>query len=349
MENIFYVVIPCYNVQDYLEACIQSLQNQTYDRFYAVLVDDGSKDETLSRCMELAGKDSRLIVLKHEQNQGLEATRNTALDYAETFSEQYHLDPEQLWICFLDADDTLKPDTFERINSVCSGSKHVDFVLTGFEFIYSDHREKCLPDMAEGFYSAREIAEHLEKEIPWPVMSCVGTKYYRYSFMQHNHFRFDSYYKYNEDAGFALNAFMNAETIALIRDCKYEYLQREGSIMHSYRKGLYDGLNHVARLYEDYYRKFGLERTYLTSQNRMIIAWGAMIDEYSAGKNQYSLFFDRITNDSEVKKSLKNVLASSEASAKERLLAFGMLHHWKKLIGFYIRTSFLQNSSEHEE
>jgi len=340
MKPVFYVIIPCYNVEKYLQKCADSLKAQTYQNYYAVMIDDGSSDHTLQLCQEIASENENFIVLRNEQNSGLEATRNKALDYIDTFREEKDIPAEDLWICFLDADDTFRKEAFEDIVNALEPS--VDFVLTGLEFEYEDHSDFSRPGIPDGIHTAAEVASHVEREIPWECVSCIGTKFYRYSFLGPRNLRFESYYRYNEDGAFALQLFSAAKHILVLNECEYRYLQREGSIMHSYRKDMYTTLNHVARLYESYYEKFGLDRTYLVHNNRMIIAWGSMIDELSAGREQFSLFFDRIVNDTEAKESFRKVLKSKEASRQERLLAYGLLHKWKHLIEFYIRARFLK-------
>jgi len=75
------IIVPCYNVQDYLEECVESIVNQTYLNWELILVDDGSKDLTSQICDDYAKKDSRIKVI-HKQNGGLVSARNTGYDAA---------------------------------------------------------------------------------------------------------------------------------------------------------------------------------------------------------------------------------------------------------------------------
>lgn len=92
------VLVPVYNVKDYLRHCIESVLAQSETSFELLLVDDGSTDGSGDICDEYALKDERIRVI-HQQNQGVSAARNAALDSA-----------RGEWICFLDSDDYVAPD-----------------------------------------------------------------------------------------------------------------------------------------------------------------------------------------------------------------------------------------------
>lgn len=95
------VVIPIYNVQDYLNDCIKSIVNQTYQNLEIILVDDGSPDSCPMICDEWKNKDSRIIVI-HKKNGGLSDARNAGLNKA---SGEY--------VFYVDSDDYLEDDTIE--------------------------------------------------------------------------------------------------------------------------------------------------------------------------------------------------------------------------------------------
>lgn len=96
MEPFFSVIIPVYNVEDYLEQCIQSVLSQNFYDWEAILIDDGSTDGSGLLCDKFADRDQRVQVI-HQENQGLASTRNTGLRRA-----------SGKWILFLDSDDFWK-------------------------------------------------------------------------------------------------------------------------------------------------------------------------------------------------------------------------------------------------
>lgn len=87
------VIVPVYNVENYMDKCLRSICGQTYQNLEILVVDDGSTDLSGKKCDEWSKKDSRIKV-KHQENQGLSAARNTAIDVC-----------SGEWITFVDSDD----------------------------------------------------------------------------------------------------------------------------------------------------------------------------------------------------------------------------------------------------
>lgn len=79
LQPLISVIVPCYNVEEYLPKCIESILNQTYRNLEILLVDDGSPDNCGRICDEYAAKDSRIRII-HKKNGGLSDARNAALD-----------------------------------------------------------------------------------------------------------------------------------------------------------------------------------------------------------------------------------------------------------------------------
>ena len=96
----FSAILPVYNVEKYLEECVESFLRQTFSDFEVILVDDGSKDSSPAICDEYAKNDSRVKVI-HKENGGQSTARNVGLEKAEG---QY--------IVYLDSDDFITSDTF---------------------------------------------------------------------------------------------------------------------------------------------------------------------------------------------------------------------------------------------
>ena len=101
--NLVSVIVPIYNVEKYLEKCIESIVNQTYKNLEIILVDDGSPDNCPAICDEWAQKDSRIKVI-HKKNGGLSSARNAGLEVS---NGEY--------ISFVDSDDWLDENTFEEV------------------------------------------------------------------------------------------------------------------------------------------------------------------------------------------------------------------------------------------
>ncbi|VXC03672.1 glycosyltransferase [Maribacter litoralis] len=101
--SLLSVIVPVYNVQDYLSRCIESILTQTYTNFELILIDDGSKDSSLEICNNYKFKDDRIVVLK-QSNAGSSVARNTGLSYA-----------KGEYIGYVDSDDWILPNMFEKM------------------------------------------------------------------------------------------------------------------------------------------------------------------------------------------------------------------------------------------
>ncbi len=102
------VIVPVYNVKEYLLQCVESITKQTYPNLEIILIDDGSSDGSEKICDECKNLDSRIIVI-HQMNQGLSGARNTGIKNA---SGEY--------LCFVDSDDCVAPYYCERLWKVCN-------------------------------------------------------------------------------------------------------------------------------------------------------------------------------------------------------------------------------------
>lgn len=97
------IIVPVYQVEDYLDRCVQSLMRQTYSELEIILVDDGSVDSSPQMCDQYAKIDNRVKVI-HKENGGLSSARNSGIDVA---TGDY--------IMFVDSDDYIELDTCQRL------------------------------------------------------------------------------------------------------------------------------------------------------------------------------------------------------------------------------------------
>lgn len=108
--DLISVIVPVYNVEKYLDDCIESIVNQTYSNLEIILVDDGSPDNCPRMCDEWAKKDSRIKVI-HKQNGGQGEARNVAVEFANGD-----------YIGYVDSDDIIAPDMYEKLLGLIKGN-----------------------------------------------------------------------------------------------------------------------------------------------------------------------------------------------------------------------------------
>ena len=110
MSERISVIVPIYNVERYLEKCIDSILAQTWRELEVILCDDGSTDGCGAICDRYAARDDRVRVI-HKKNGGLSDARNAGLEVASGG-----------WYVFIDSDDFITPDTIERMPCTVSGT-----------------------------------------------------------------------------------------------------------------------------------------------------------------------------------------------------------------------------------
>ena len=147
---LFTVIVPIYNVEKYLEKCIDSILNQTFTDFEVLLVDDGSTDRCPQICDAYEKKDHRVRVI-HKTNGGVVSTRNAGI-----------LAAKGDYITYVDGDDWVKPGLLQFVHDrIAESSKQVDMVIFSAEKVFEDHLERMDNRIAEGWYDR----ERLEKEV----------------------------------------------------------------------------------------------------------------------------------------------------------------------------------------
>ena len=117
--DLISVIIPVYNVEPYLNRCMESVLNQTYTNLEIILVDDKSKDRSKELCLTYL-KDKRVIIVEHDVNKGLGGARNSGLEIA-----------HGRYVVFVDSDDYIELDMIENLYT-CMMKTGADTVIGGF-------------------------------------------------------------------------------------------------------------------------------------------------------------------------------------------------------------------------
>ena len=130
MNPLISVIVPVYKVEQYLDECVQSIINQTYKNLEIILVDDGSPDRCPEMCDEYARQNSRIRVI-HKPNGGPSSARNIGLNAA-----------SGLYIGFVDSDDVIAPNMYERQLFAIAGRNDIWAVKCKIKRIIDGNRQK---------------------------------------------------------------------------------------------------------------------------------------------------------------------------------------------------------------
>ncbi len=214
MPSVFVsFVVPCYNIQEFLPRCIESLEKQSIpgQEVEFILINDGSKDNTVDLIRQFAGRDSRVTVID-QPNQGVCAARNNGLAVA-----------RGEYVFFLDGDDWLTDDACVLMYDFCK-EKHPDIVL------FSNHEYKegsaankswytSTDHIPPGYYGTKEYLN---------CTSClpISFKLYRRAFLNEHHIVFDQNLVVGEVFTFFIHALSMSETVGVSPSYVMYYLRR---------------------------------------------------------------------------------------------------------------------------
>ena len=308
--NLISVIVPVYNVEKYLDQCVESIVNQTYKNLEIILVDDGSPDNCPAICDEWAKKDERIVVI-HKNNGGLSSARNAGLDVA-----------HGEYIGFVDSDDYIDSDMYEQLlNAItdedaelsCCGRRIVDEQSSVQCDRYTHERTSYIGnDIVKSLFYGNEFDE------------AMWDKLYKKSFF--NNLRFPIG-EVNEDIVLMVKKFSSLNTMVHLGAAKYYYRNNTQGITKSKYNGkmsivikhLYEikafVVKTIPQLLPDYYF---LQARYSCSQLiNIYLSKGAKKEFYHDFKAYRKLLID----------SMKYVMKSKNISKKNKLHMMLLKYH----------------------
>lgn len=237
------IIVPVYNVERYLERCIDSLRNQTLTDLEIILVDDASADGSPALCDKAAAEDSRIKVI-HKENQGAGMARNAALSLA---TGEY--------IGFVDSDDYVAPEMYETLyriakkyesDLVMSGVLYVDGTMFGKEgtcdrktYFERDTQFVTKEDIRKIKLGIVGAKPEVEDDSQYGMS--IWKNLFRHKVIQENNLVFQSEREMlSEDALFMIDFLSCCNKVTGINQAFYHYCRNEESISKSYKKDRFE-------------------------------------------------------------------------------------------------------------
>lgn len=242
------VIVPVYNVEEYLPKCLDSLVNQTLKDMEIIIVNDESPDNSQDIIDEYAKKYKNIVALK-KKNGGLSSARNYGMKYA-----------KGEYITFVDSDDWVNKEMYSKMYAKAQESDF-DIVACDINYVYPDRSESVYTDPKSDTTDIRKVFIDL-----YPT---VCTKIFKKELFTKNKLEFKSGVWY-EDVEMMYRLLPYVKSIGVIHEAFYEYLQREKSITSTVSPKIYDYINNFngiidyykeKKLYDKYYKE--LEYAYV--------------------------------------------------------------------------------------
>lgn len=306
------IIVPIYNVEKYLLKCLESILGQTMKNIEVILINDGSKDKSLSICHEYANQDNRIQVID-KVNEGVAAARNTGLERA---SGNY--------VGFVDPDDWIEPEMYESMYNKLAHSEH-NLCLCNY---YKDDRLVSYPKVLKIKKDSLDKQEVIDEIIASMIgiddlmpkykyiMGCVWRCLYKKDFIDQYELRFKKGVSIMEDLVFTIEALLKSDGLCIDHGIWYHYRRNPKSILHSYNPNMWEDQIYVHRLLEELLQEAGLEDYMLNRLDLRYIgmAFCAIYNETSKSDKENKIKITekmtkvrQIGNDKRFKTALKRV------------------------------------------
>ena len=226
------VIVPFYNVEGYIEKCLDTLVNQTLEDIEIILVNDGSKDNSILIAKKFLENYPKKIVYLEKENGGLSDARNFGIPYA-----------KGEYIAFLDSDDYVEKNMYEEMYNLAK-KENSDMVQCNFYWEYIDKNKKKIGDMQK-YSNKKELITRGRVE--------AWNKLIKREILENEEIRFPKGLRY-EDVEFTYKLAPYLEKVSFIDKPFIHYIQRQNSISNSQNERtaeIFDILDNVIKYYKE--------------------------------------------------------------------------------------------------
>lgn len=233
----FSVIVPIYNVEEYLEICIDSVLKQTCQDFELILVDDESPDSCPSICDRYAELDKRIVVI-HKKNGGLVSARKTGLSRS-----------KGKYILNVDSDDYIQENLLEKLYSVIKENNFPDVIAFDYQAVDMDGTtiENVSNIASEGSYQGDQVLALRERLLhntkannfynTGDIILSIWSKAFKRSYLYEYQMSVPEGIRNGEDVAVVIPCIANAKSVSIIRYVGYYYRSRSTSMVHVFNPG----------------------------------------------------------------------------------------------------------------
>ena len=297
------VLVPVYNAEEHIPKCIESILNQTYKNIELIIVNDGSSDKSYDIIEEYKNKDDRIIAI-HTENKGVSHARNTALDNA-----------KGSFVTFVDSDDYIDEDYIDLLYETLK-KEDADISMCNCKLVEENNKThiKTFGIDNKIVMTNEEAVENLfyynyMRHSPWG-------KLYKKEIFEGYRYKIGRQY---EDLELTYKLFLKAKKLVYVPDCKYNYLLRKGSIVHSNIKesNIEAILIYTEQILEDIknnHKSIEKSAEFLVARHSLSL-WCKV-----PNKKEYKKYLRKATQN--IKKYRKRILKDDKVNRKSKILFY---------------------------
>lgn len=311
-NDLISIIVPVYNAEPFLGECIDSLIGQTYNNIEIILIDDGSKDNSLHICNEYSKKDKRIKVF-HIDNAGVSNARNYGISHS-----------NGQWITFVDSDDFIENDYCEALIKVVG--ENTDLVIgRTISFVnnkkLNDYYKGGIADRINNQEQKKELYKSIlvdnHKTIKYPHISTCSAKLFRKEIINRYNLQYDIKMKYYEDAIFNMIFINQSREIVMIDAKIYNYRMNILSATNKFNSEMINQYDYVYKKLENLCNEFKINiETYFDYFK--IKNLNTILTNYFKS-NKYDKIFIR-DNCNKIKKSLTKIKLSDLPKRRKMLV-----------------------------
>ena len=245
------IIMPVYNVKDYLKKAVDSILNQNFDDYELYLVDDGSTDGSSDLCDEFKNNDIRINVI-HQKNQGAHNARNNALKFV-----------KGKYVCFFDSDDYIEKNMLKDLYNIAE-TYNSELVISGFYIntYYDDEHYITLnyiPNIDSDIenYNLHDFRKNAYKNFDKNMFYSPWNKLYKLSYLREKNINFPITYR--DDFPFVLNVISDINNVTYTKKQYYYFIRkRSDSETQKYVASLYEKREEEHNYMLDLYKHWGM-------------------------------------------------------------------------------------------
>ena len=214
------IIVPIYNVEKYIAGCIDSLLNQTYKNIEIILIDDGSKDNSIAIALNILENFDVTYTVIRQKNQGLSSARNAGIRCA-----------RGEYVVFIDADDRIDQDHIKMLVK-CMRAMNLIFAFSDFECVTIENRRGSVIEKGNKIECLDKISASMLRKsfLKRSIRIHCCAAMFRYDFLMEHDLFFDERLKFGEDVEFLWRIITRIDMAGHVKVDTYKYLNRPGSL-----------------------------------------------------------------------------------------------------------------------
>ena len=269
------IIVPVYNCEKYIEECLRSVLNQKFQDYEVIVVNDGSKDDSLKICEKICAADARIKLFTTE-NKGVSHARNYGIDRA-----------NGRWILFLDSDDYLNDGALQVLQgAICDDVQEIcGNYVTGTSKTMQSMSAYVKPEqiitmmLDPANQNALPSFYHLESA----TLHGIWGKLFLRDIICSNHIRFDEKLKLSEDMFFHIQYLKKIQNVLLLNEAIFCYRQNEQSVTKNFKEDYID--NRIYLFEQLKYNQINAD-TFVASTMLML---NGQVEKFVSGKQRKAL------------------------------------------------------------